>query len=114
MRASELLGRVVIDGSGRRLGPVRDLRISRAQGERTTFLVAGLVIGDGPVAALAHAWGYAEGRTQGPLLLRRLTARASREARFVATERVVDWGPGEIRITGSVDDLPRLSEEIAR
>lgn len=114
MRASELLRSVVIDASGERLGPVRDLRISRAEGERTGFRVAGLVIGGGRLAALAHAWGYAEGRTQGPAPLRRLTARASREARFVAAECVVDWGPGKIHINGLGADLPELSEEVAR
>ncbi len=38
--------------------------------------------------------------------------RAIREARFVPADRVADWGPGEVRVTGPLDDIPRLAEVV--
>lgn len=111
MRASELLSSVVLDRSGRELGPVRDLRVRRVEGEAAGLEIAGLVVGDGPLAALAHAWGYAEGRSQGPWLLRRLTGGARRAARFIPAERVVDWGPGRVRVDAEFSQLAPLSGE---
>lgn len=109
MRASELLASEVVDASGRRLGPVRDIRVTRDE-----LRVAGLVIGDGPFAQIAHGWGYAEGRAQGPWLLAVLTRRATRQARFVTADRVVDWGPGEVKIGDEGNDLPPLSDQLHR
>lgn len=62
--------------------------------------MTGIVIGEGRFAALAHSWGYAEGRAEGPWLFRRLTRDAVRRAEFVSADRIVDWGPGTIRIRG--------------
>ena len=117
MRASELLASVVVDSSGRRVGAVRDLRVawdkpSGASG--STFRLVGLVVGDGPLAGIAHAWGFAEGRARGLLLLRAVTAPATRQAVLVPATRVVDWGPGELRITGTASNLPALTEVSAR
>ncbi len=104
MRASELLASEVVDATGRRLGPVRDVLV-----HRDGFGVVGLVVGDGPFAGIAHAWGYAEGRAQGPWLLRSLTRRATRNARFIPVEAVADWGPGVIAISADARDLRPLS-----
>ncbi len=109
MRASELLASAVVDASGRQLGPVRDIRVARE-----SFRVVGLVIGGGPFAGIAHGWGYAEGRAHGPWLLRALTRRATRQARFVSADRVLDWGPGEVKISGQGDQLPPLTDELRR
>lgn len=109
MRASELLASVVIDASGRSLGPVRDVRL-----DPRDHRVAGVVVGDGRLARVAHAWGFAEGRARGPAPLRALLAPASARARFVASESVVDWGPGVIRIGVDGRELPRLAEETGR
>ncbi len=109
MRASELLRSEVVDARGRRLGPVRDIRITR-----DGFRVAGIVVGGGPFASIAHGWGYAEGRAQGPWLLRVLTRRATRQARFVDANDVVDWGPGEVKIEGEPNQLVPLSDELRR
>ncbi len=109
MRASELLASEVVDASGRRLGPVRDIRV-----ERDGFRVVGLVIGGGPFARVAHGWGYAEGRAHGPALVSSLTRRATRSARFIPSDRVVDWGPGTVRIGADAGDLEPLTEELRR
>jgi sporulation protein YlmC with PRC-barrel domain len=94
MRASELLASQVRDEAGTRLGPVRDVRVSRRD-----LRVVGIVVGDGPFAGMAHGWGFAEGRAQGPWVLRALTRRATARARFIPADAVVDWGPGEIVVT---------------
>ena len=109
MRASELLASQVVDSNGRPLGPVRDIRV-----ERDGFRVVGLVVGKGAFARVAHGWGYAEGRAQGPALLSWLTRRATRRARFIPADRVVDWGPGTVRIGGDARELEPLTEELRR
>ncbi len=109
MRASELLASQVVDATGRRLGPVRDVRLTKKG-----FRVVGLVIGRGPFAGIAHGWGYAEERAHGPALLSALTRRAIRNARFVPAERVIDWGPGVVTIDADARDLPPLQEELRR
>lgn len=109
MRASELLASELVDGTGRRLGPVRDIRVTR-----DGFRVVGLVVGGGPFASIAHDWGYAYGRANGPWLLRALTRPATRRARFVPVERIADWGPGVVTISGEADDLPALAEILHR
>jgi hypothetical protein len=98
-----------VDAAGRRLGPVRDIRVTR-----DGFRVAGIVIGDGPFAGLAHAWGYAAGRARGPALVSALCRRALRNARFVPAERVLEWGPGVVRIEGDARDLRPLREGLDR
>jgi sporulation protein YlmC with PRC-barrel domain len=109
MRASELLASVVVDEAGRSLGPVRDVRV-----DPRSRRIAGLVVDDGPLAAPAHAWGYAEGRAKGPAALRALLVGASSRARYVPAARVEDWGPGRVRIRGDRSGLPSLAEELAR
>ena len=112
MRLTELLASSVVDGEGRSLGPVRDVRLSdRAPGAAgPRFTVAGLVIGGGLLARPAHAWGFAEGRACGPWLLGALTRRAVRQARFIPAEHVLDWGPGVIAVSGALADFPPLQE----
>jgi hypothetical protein len=95
MRASELFAATVVDEDGRTLGRVHDIRISRdtsagADGKGAPIRVVGLAVGGG---RLVHTWGFAEGRATGPWLLRVITARGARRARFLPAEQVVDWGP---------------------
>jgi hypothetical protein len=114
MRISELLSSEVVDETGRSGGWVHDVRISGEPGpgeEAAPFRVVGLVIGGG---RLPHAWGFAEGRATGPWLLRVLTARGARQARFVPAARVESWEAGTIRIRGRLGDLPRLIDELHR
>ena len=107
MRASELLASRVIDADGRELGPVRDVRLHDDGGETR---ITGIVIGGGRFAHTAHALGFAEGRVQGPWLLRRIYAEASEGARVIPAERVLDWGPGTVRVAVGPDDLRPLAE----
>ncbi|HEX5983948.1 MAG TPA: hypothetical protein VFY69_07060 [Solirubrobacterales bacterium] len=98
MRASELIDSPVYE-DGRLAGIVRDLRVEAEPAADGSFAVLGLVLGDpGPRAAAAHAWGFAEGRAQGPWLLRRLVGNGA--SRFVPADRVVDWGPERLQIRG--------------
>lgn len=111
MRATDLLSATVVDERGHSLGRVHDIRIApRQRGTHGGFQVVGLAIGGGQ---LAHAWGYAEHRATGPWLLRALTARSARRARFVPAERVADWGPEVVRIHGSGDTLPYLHDVVS-
>jgi sporulation protein YlmC with PRC-barrel domain len=107
MRATELLASAVVDATGRRLGPVRDIRITR-----DGFRVVGVVVGHGPLAGVAHAWGYAEGRARGPGFLSAICRHAIRNARFVPAEDIVDWGPGVVTLRADARDLKPLSEEL--
>ena len=107
MRASDLLASEVVTTAGRRVGPVRDIRVSREG-----FRLIGLVVGGGRFARLAHSWGYAEGRAQGPWLLQAITRGATRQARFVPLGRIVEWRRGEVVISGDGSDLPALTEEL--
>lgn len=117
MRISELLGSEVADERGNRVGRVYDLRLRAANGRRRgpSFEVVGLIVGPaGPLGWAAHAWGYAEGRAQGPWLLRAATRRAIRASRFVPADRVLGWEPGELRIGGSANELEPLAGGDAR
>jgi hypothetical protein len=113
MRATELMSCTVVDETGTPVGQVHDIRITRRDGSADgggRFRVAGLAVGGGRVA---HAWGFAEQRATGPWLLRMITARGSRTARFVPADRVTDWGPHLIRIRGRGDDLPYLHQVVS-
>lgn len=116
MRISELLTATVVDETGRSVGRVRDVRITRqptpaGEGEPPPFRIAGLVLGGG---RLAHAWGFAEGRASGPWLFRVLTARAARKARFLPAEQVETWDPQGVTMRGRLEDLPLLADELRR
>ncbi len=108
MNATDLLHSSIVDREGHRVGAVRDLWIVRVADGR--FRVVGLVAGDGFLAGPAHAWGFAEGRASGPWLLRKLVARAVRQARFIPASAVLDWGPGTVRIRSLASELPDLRE----
>ncbi|GAA3343038.1 hypothetical protein GCM10020358_40230 [Amorphoplanes nipponensis] len=112
MRATELLSRPVVDEHGRPLGRVHDLRIARRpeqHGPARGWAVAGLAVGGG---RLVHAWGFAERRAAGPWLLRKITARAGRVARYVPAERVLAWGPEVVRVRTGGAELPPLLEVV--
>lgn len=110
MRLSELMGAVVVDEAGTRVGPVRDVRVKTEPGGPWT--VSALVVGrDGWRSAAAHAWGFAEGRASGPALVRRLLGGRAAEGRIVPAERVASWGPGPVRLSGSGADLSQLRPE---
>lgn len=104
MRASELLGTPVVDENGRALGLVRDLRlvVDDAASAGSGYAIAALVVGEpGARSAAAHAWGFAQGRSAGPALLRRLLAPAAQRSLRVPAELVLDWGPRRVRVAVS-------------
>lgn len=120
MRASELLGAPVIDASGREIGVVQDLRALReaesaAVSTRGRVRIAALIIGgDGLIDKMAHGWGFAEGRTEGPWILRRLTSRSVDAARVVPASLVESWGPERVRLNAQWPDLSSLKEVMNR
>ncbi len=90
MRASELLGRLVLDANGTAIGVVHDVRISLPgdiadagsavdqpqTGNILSPTLVTLVVGpDDFRCRLAHAWGYAQGGSRGLALLSALLAR---------------------------------------
>ncbi len=109
MRANELLASRVVDERGTYVGQVRDIRVSGSD-----YSVVGLAVGDGWRSRIAHRWGYAEGRAQGPTLLRALLRPAVERTLYVPADRVSEWRPGVVRLRGSGDDLPRFSEVLGR
>jgi len=112
MRATDLLSLPVVDENGHSMGRVHDLRITRRpdqDGRPRGLFVAGLAVGGG---RLAHAWGFAERRATGPWLLRMMTARAARAARYLPADRIVGWGPEVIRVRSDGADLPRLLDVV--
>lgn len=113
MLVTELLASTVVDETGAQVGHVHDIRVTRRDASADgggRFRIAGLAVGGG---RLAHVWGFAEKRATGPWLLRVITARGSRTARFVPAERVTEWGPQLVRIRGRGDDLPYLHEVVS-
>lgn len=116
MRASELIGARVVDESGQRLGVVRDLRVAYTMRPAAESLpILGLVISEpGPIPAAAHAWGFAEGRARGPAPLRRILEPAAQRSVLVPVDRIRDWGPADVRVSGYYRDLTRLEEALAQ
>jgi hypothetical protein len=110
MRAGELIDAPVLDASGGQVGIVRDLRIEVGQSAADGgFPIVGLVVGPpGARPAAAHAWGFAQGRAEGPPLLRRLLGGAAGRSILVPVEQVLEWGPGAVRI-GAPAEARRLA-----
>jgi PRC-barrel domain len=105
MRASELIGAPVFDDAGEQVGVVRDLHIAVGlPAANGGFPIVGLVLSPpGARSAAAHGWGFAQGRTEGPPLLRRLLGDAAVRSILVPAERVREWGPGGVRIDGNAE-----------
>jgi hypothetical protein len=106
MRLSELLRCPVVDGSGRDVGRVCDVRLVRdgppmgAFG--AAFRVQGLIVGP---ALAGTRLGYGRTGMTGPVLLNLPLRVLHRRVRFVAWERIEEVGKDTIRISGSADDL---------
>ncbi|WP_435769506.1 PRC-barrel domain-containing protein [Nocardioides sp. SYSU DS0651] len=107
MRASELLGRAVVDGRGEELGLVHDVRVAVPDGDlparhpdappppHEVPIVVSLVVGPGTRRCrLAFAWGYGQDRTRGPLLFAAVLGGAWRAACEVPVDDVVAWDDG--------------------
>ncbi len=81
---------------------------------RGRLRVAGLVLGDGFLAHVAHRTGYADGRVSGPWLFRLLFAHATRRARFVPADNVLSWERGTIELDVRGEELAHVAEAEGR
>lgn len=98
MKASELLGRSVVDATGALVGTVVDVRLAYRAHPRdgqAHIAVTALVVDR---AAWPHRWGIASGRSNGPLLLRALARAASRNTHRIPVADVADWHLNLIRL----------------
>jgi hypothetical protein len=109
MRASEVLGREVVDGQGAGVGVVHDLRVLLPTSDTAPAAADGLrllalVVGPGDLRCrLAYAWGLAQGRARGPWLLRALVLGKAARGRAVPAEDVASWDDrGRVRLRGGV------------
>lgn len=96
MRLSDLLGRDVVDGVGRRLGRVVDVRLA-ADGEGPGF--AGRLVVDGMLVSPRHPGsllGYDRREEQGPWLVRTVVRRLQRDMTYVRWDDVAEWTEREI------------------
>lgn len=111
MRLTELLHQEVVDGSGRPVGKVQDVRLVQdgplVGGFGAAFRVEGLIVGP---ALAGTRLGYGRTGMTGPWLLAAPLRRIHRRVRFVPWARVQNVGDDVIVISGSADDLnePRL------
>ncbi|WP_017574027.1 PRC-barrel domain-containing protein [Nocardiopsis halotolerans] len=97
---SELLGRGVVDGSGRRIGTVQDVVVRR---EGDTCTVLGLVLGR---YALASRFGYG-GTLDPPTPWKRVLGWMRRHERYVAWENVESLDGDTVEIGVDHGSLPR-------
>ncbi len=113
MRISELLGSDVVDRDGRSLGRVHDVRLRAERGQGPgTLVVTALVVGPDTLRArAAHAWGFAEGRAEGPTVLLVATRSALRDSRVLPVDRVTEWSPPRVRTDAAKDELAPLGRE---
>jgi hypothetical protein len=99
-RLSDLLDADVRSDDGRRLGPVRDVRLVQdgpiRQGLQAAFRVDALVVGG---RSFPVRLGYFRGGIKGPLPLRWLFSRLEQRALLIAMEDVAEWDESAERIT---------------
>jgi hypothetical protein len=97
MRASDLIGRPVLDSSGRRLGLVTDLRCVREPapgGQWGLLRLDALVVGRRPAGARL---GY-DRHQRSPMLVRGLMRRMHGEATVLPWSAVDSWDATAIRL----------------
>jgi sporulation protein YlmC with PRC-barrel domain len=107
MRASELIGRDVIDRDGHRVGVVTDLRYIQngpLRGAMATPRVVSLLVSPRHSGALL---GYHRAAQHGPWLIRILIQRLHRHARLVPWTAVVAHDP-QIILDVTSDTVPVL------
>ena len=112
---SGVLAATVHDQAGSPLGLAHDVRLGKGDGRHGPLVgpVNGLVVGGtGWRSRLAHAWGYTEGRSRGPVLLRTLFQVEASRARVVPVSAVLSWRP-TLAVAGPLNRYPLLSEQVS-
>lgn len=104
MRASEIIGRRVLDPHGRDIGRVHDIRIERSG---DAYRICGLTVG--PVA-VAQRLGYGRGQMNGPWPLTVLFRALASRSLFVPWADVVSLPSGAVQIRRSERDLPSVRD----
>jgi sporulation protein YlmC with PRC-barrel domain len=99
MRASELIGRRVLDPRGHEIGRAHDIRIEQS---RDAYRISGLTVG--PVA-LAQRLGYGRGEMEGPWPLTVLFRALASRSLFVPWSDVTDLPQGTVQIRRSEHEL---------
>ncbi len=92
MRASDLVGRAVVDDRGRRLGHVNDLRAvddGAAGGRAHDVRIDALLVG---VHHVGSSLGYTRDQQRGPWLVRTIVRALHRDVTVVPWDRVVSTG----------------------
>jgi len=106
VRLSELLNCRVVDGSGRYVGKVHDVRLVQDAppvGDfGPAFRVEGLIVGP---ALAGTRLGYGRTGMTGPFLVEAPLRLLRRRVKFVPWDRVDEVGAGTVRLSGSVADL---------
>lgn len=87
VRATDLLGSVVEDTRGRRLGKVHDIRLARASAAEPWRIDAVVV---GP-SALSYRFGYAQHEVNGPYLVTAVATLLNRRSRRISWTDVLSF-----------------------
>jgi hypothetical protein len=108
MRLSDLLGSEVVDGGGRRLGKVRDVRVVQDGPLLSPFgaslRIDGLVVGPG---ALGERMGFHRSNVRGPWMLKAFFEWRHRAVRLVPWDSVAAITEGRIYLATAVSSPKR-------
>lgn len=111
MRIGELLHSTVMDGAGRSVGHVHDVRLVQdgplMEGFGAALRIAGLVVGSGGGAVRL---GYHRHRVRGPFLVKKLFTTIEARARYVPWEQVERWDGRTVTLRCGADELSRLED----
>ena len=114
MLMSDVVGREVVDGGGRKLGKVTDVRLVQdgplVEGFGAALRVDAVVVGRG---GLAERLGYVRGGVRGPWLLRALACALEGRAWIVAWDDLSPTDDG-YAVARSRTELVRLRDAYGR
>jgi hypothetical protein len=113
--AGELLGAVVVDRDGERVGRVDDVRVVQdgpvVEGFGAALRLSDLVVGPGGIAVRL---GYVRRGVRGPALVRVLARLLERRGRMVAWDQVARVAPGHVELAVPRSELRSIVEVEAR
>jgi hypothetical protein len=112
MRSADLLGAVVLDAGGGKVGIVHDLHLERSSeafgSGQPAYRISALECGP---AGYAHRLGYGHRDLAGPWPLNLLFARMVRRSRLVEWEQIDQIGDRRIRLSVDASSLRPVSAE---